>query len=391
MKQAHNNEADLLLRSLARKGKYLDASGGGGEDLFSSVHLDADELNSYAEGLAPAPARARYTKHLADCAACRGVVVDLTEAAGVANRLGVSDEKRGAGFWQKLSALFSPTVLRYAVPAVVLTAVIGIGFLMLRPQRENDLVARNQSAATPLPANQLEPGEALKPTPEPRATLENGTPAEVSRGFAEEKPVVNDEKAPALEPPTLASKGATEAAKDSGQPAASVSAAESQPYAPEPKVAAAPPPARWDGGEKSADLAKERQAKREDQARDQDQALRTESDDLHGPNRSRNNAGPAATQRSAGIVTGRGPSTTDKKKDKAGEVEARTVMGRRFKREGGAWVDTAYDSSRAIRRIARGSDPFRALVADEPGLRTISEQLDGVVIVVWKGRAYRIQ
>jgi hypothetical protein len=41
--------------------------------------------------------------------------------------------------------------------------------------------------------------------------------------------------------------------------------------------------------------------------------------------------------------------------------------------------------------LARGSESFRALVADEPAINTIAEQLDGEVIVVWKGRAYRIR
>ena len=79
------------------------------------------------------------------------------------------------------------------------------------------------------------------------------------------------------------------------------------------------------------------------------------------------------------------------KNKKAAEVETRSVMGRQFTREDDAWVDTAYQPSRATVRVARGSDQFRALVADEPGLRTIAEQLNGVVIVVWKSRAYRIQ
>jgi hypothetical protein len=41
--------------------------------------------------------------------------------------------------------------------------------------------------------------------------------------------------------------------------------------------------------------------------------------------------------------------------------------------------------------MARGSEQFRALVADEPEIKKIAEQLDGEVIVVWKGRAYRIR
>ena len=41
--------------------------------------------------------------------------------------------------------------------------------------------------------------------------------------------------------------------------------------------------------------------------------------------------------------------------------------------------------------VSRGSEQFRALIADEPALRSIAEQLGGEVIVVWKGTAYRIR
>ena len=89
MKQAKNNEVDLLLRSLAKgRDESPLASGsasGGGNGAFSD-HLDADELNSYAEGVVPAPARARYTEHLADCASCRRIVIGLTQSAGVSAR-----------------------------------------------------------------------------------------------------------------------------------------------------------------------------------------------------------------------------------------------------------------------------------------------------------------
>ena len=144
MKQTNHNEVDLLLRSLARgreaASRQSSQDAGDGEGL-SSAHLDADELNSYAEGVAPAPARARYTEHLADCAVCRGIVVGLSQAAGVANRLEVPEQKGGASFWQKLGALLSPAVLRVAVSALVLIAVVGIGFLALR-QKSNSALRR---------------------------------------------------------------------------------------------------------------------------------------------------------------------------------------------------------------------------------------------------------
>src|SRR6185503_182166 len=77
MRQETNNEIDLLLRRLSRGQRATAADG----DL--SNHLDADELNSYAENALPAAARARYTEHLAECSRCRELVVQLSSAAGV--------------------------------------------------------------------------------------------------------------------------------------------------------------------------------------------------------------------------------------------------------------------------------------------------------------------
>jgi hypothetical protein len=73
------------------------------------------------------------------------------------------------------------------------------------------------------------------------------------------------------------------------------------------------------------------------------------------------------------------------------ESDTRTVSGRQFRRQGSVWIDTAYQSSSPTTTIARDSEQFRALTADEPGIRTIAAQLSGEVVVVWKGRAYRIR
>ena len=42
----------------------------------------------------------------------------------------------------------------------------------------------------------------------------------------------------------------------------------------------------------------------------------------------------------------------------------------------------------SITNVARGSDAFRAL---DPAVRSMAEQLGGEVIVVSKGKAYRIR
>ena len=386
MKQANNNEVDLLLRALARqrtRAAWQSGSESGDTNEVSSAHLDADELNSYAEGVAPDPARARYTEHLADCEACRGIVVSLVQSAGAASRFEVPEQKGGAGFWQKLRELFSPTVLGYAVPALVLAAVIGVGFLAVRQQQRVQFVAQNERQAEGPSAAQNKADSGVSSAAQPQATVQNGRQSGTTTELPREKTALEDEKLQAgqglLKPDSSVAKAP---AKDAGQAGDIGSVAESRPYAPEPKAA----PVLH--AEKSAELAKEAPAKREDQARDQEE-FRVQTDDVHGPNRSRSNTAQAMSQRGAGVAGGRGPSA-DKNK-KGADVETRSVMGRHFTREGDAWVDTAYEYSQATVRVARGSDQYRALVADEPAIRTIAAQLDGVVIVVWKNRAYRIQ
>ncbi|HZD95111.1 MAG TPA: zf-HC2 domain-containing protein, partial [Candidatus Sulfotelmatobacter sp.] len=373
MKQANKNEVDLLLRSLARGRKQTSQRGSetGDAKQVLSAHLDTDELNSYAEGLAPDPARARYVEHLADCEACRGIVVGLTQAAGAANRFEVPEQKGGAGFLQKLSGFLSPKVLGYAIPALVLTIVIGIGLVALKQRQGIQFIAQNEPQGAPPPAVQNHNDSELNSPAQPQATVQNGIRSETTSNPAREKTALEDKKIQvgqeSSKPDSIAMKAAP--AKDAGQPVDVGSLAGSRPYAPEPKAAAAPPPAPILETEKSAELAKERPAKREDQARDQDEVLKAQSDDVHGPNRSRTTTSQPASQRGAGVMSGRGPSGLDKNKKAA--VETRSVMGRHFTREGDAWVDTAYEYSRAPIRVNRGSDQFRALVADEPGLRTI--------------------
>lgn len=402
MKQATNNEVDLLLRSLARgrgESALQNESGSGDGNRASPDHLDADELNSYAEGVVPAAARARYTKHLADCDGCRGIVVGLTQAAGVATRYEAPEQDRGLGFWHKLTALFSPAVLRYAVPALVLTAVIGISLLALRQPRRPELVARNQAADSSTSSGatrqtELPTGPSTSETP---ATISKGSESPAAFDSNEAKNNLRDEKSRLDQAPGTSGGdyGTTvPLARDETKAGEAGGIAGLRPYAAEPKATAAPPPpATLSEGDKSTELAKERPAKREDQERSRDDVSRNQPADERGPNRSaapRAAGAPLATQRVEGRMSESGPSAQSKK-DKAGEVETRTVSGRRFARAGNAWVDTAYESSRATIKVARGSEQFRALVADEPDLGAIAEQLNGVVIVVWKNRVYRIQ
>jgi hypothetical protein len=418
MKQGNNNEVDLLLRSLAR-GRDASALQGGSRsgdgNRGTSNHLDADELNSYAEGLVPAPARARYTEHLADCDMCRGIVVGLASASGAATRSEIPEQRGGLSFWQKLAAFFSPAVLRFAVPALVLTAVIGVGMLTLQRRADHNYLAKNEPATSTSPAAELNKQTDSQPTYSTTNDALKQKRAESPAPYAspkEEQYLQDDRSKVAQESGTRTggvAGGVTvsgAATKDAGQVADTVNRAELRPgYAPEPKAGApaAPTAQTMSEVEKSKPVAKEQPAKLEDRERDRDYYKNSPSDE-HGPNRSgapRSSGTPLSNRRLDGLSAGRGNVDGEEKKDKAGakgkgldqanEVETRTVSGRRFARQGSTWVDTAYDPSRTPIKVARGSEQFRALVADEPQLRAIADQLDGVVIVVWKNRAYRIQ
>src|SRR6476660_2103350 len=137
MKTTNENEMDLLLRALGRDASARSATGSLQQSSHElGEHLDADELNCYAEGIVTGAERLRYTKHLADCDRCRSIVAGLVPA--MAQQREVVKLETGWSWREKLAALFAPSVVRFAVPALALTAVIGIAIVVLRRPQQND-------------------------------------------------------------------------------------------------------------------------------------------------------------------------------------------------------------------------------------------------------------
>src|SRR6185369_1233996 len=144
MKQETNNEIDLLLRRLGRRPDISVTDGNGDVE-----HLDADELSAYAENVLPAAARARYTEHLAECTRCRELVAQLSSAAGVIPAVETVKAPLPSALRKFLASLFSPLVLRYAVPALGLILVAAIGLFVLRPKQSgDDSIAQKTEAPT---------------------------------------------------------------------------------------------------------------------------------------------------------------------------------------------------------------------------------------------------
>jgi hypothetical protein len=378
MRQEKNNEIDLLLRRSSR-GRHATAPDGDLHDHHN--HLDADELNSYAENALPAVARARYTEHLAECSRCRELVVQLSSAAGVVLAEEPSRVPVPSGLRKLLASLFSPMVLRYAVPALGLIVVAVIGLTVFRrdrPGRSPDMVATSRQAETPpAVAEEAKPQTGFlydsgksgpaSPAPEPhRARIEAESPAPIAT------------PAPTANRPADANKEAPVAKVES------TTVATAAPPPATPKPAETSNEAQRQEPEEQKKVAQERPAATPSTERERDFQTGASVGSVASTRRPAKRADKAQDQIAAAPLP---LQLRDKDSD---DEETRTVAGRHFRKQRGIWVDTGYAGGATV-DLTRGSEQYRSLVADEPQIKNIAEQLDGQIIVVWKGRAYKIR
>lgn len=442
MKAELDKEIDALLRRNARAAAGRVARGDGGQ---AAAHLDADELSAFAENALPAAARVGAVAHLADCDECRKQVVTLSLAADAAGELErraaaavpASVETGGAASargW--LASLFSPRVLRYVAPALALCIVAAVALLVLRTRRESGSQVAMQKEAGRDAARPNAPASsgvadigtananvAAEPTAEVAADPEEQRPAgqtaehdgprpvapvnEAPDGSTEEQP----RDAPSQTAPMSEAAGVAAAPPPPPRPVATEAASGGAP-------AAAQPP---------AEVAREEsKTKKEDRRQGEDEAAQADTtqaekradqnyvgDNQQAPDDSRRNkparpatgstrapasrpdpseplrrnrslGGPAAGR--SAEAGGRGAS----EREDSG-AETREAAGHRFRRQGRAWVDVNYRGSMPMTGVRRGTEAFRALVADIPELGRVASQIGGEVITVVRGRAYRIQ
>ena len=373
MKQETNNEMDLLLRRLRRRD---DAA-------VPEDHLDADELSAYTENALPAAARARYTVHLAECSRCRSLIAQLSSSAGVVATTDSAAIPEPSGFRKFLASLFTPMVLRYAAPALGLILVAVIGFVVLRSNQPEGYVARNSAPQQ----------EAVASPSAPSSTRDSYGLSDTSpsRGQVDDKRKEKNQPAqpaPVPNAPPAVTTVDTEVSKDKAvaQPKPEEQPASAANEPPPAKTAPSATPEQSPRAAETEDVAKNEvkvqpvagpQAKKDLRV-----AQRDDKDSL------------ARAKKPAGAVSGTtsGAGGRFEVDGLAGmKTDTRTVAGRRFRKHSGVWVDTAYDSSKNAVTLARGSEQYRALVADEPSIKTIADQLEGEIIVVWKGHTYRIR
>jgi hypothetical protein len=392
MNREPNKEIDILLRKLSGKpnGSF---KADGNSPTTAQEHLDADELNAYAEHALPRSLRARYTEHLADCSSCRNIVTQLSQSTTAIPAREAVAERSPSWLNTFLASLLSPFVIRYAVPAMAVIMIAALAWIVLRREPARQEVAQI-TPSTALQNQNSEPsGSPVAPSSvsQTEATAESGradtaNKAEEKQSADKRQPGVAQEQAPVTASPSKATddekKLADVAAKrdETGAGNAAPTAGAAAPPAPKEAVTV-------------VDRNEPIQKKSEEVAKVQSIERRAyEEPQRSGPS---NNQRAKNQQAQPDTVQSRGARTTGttRRKDEAGEEEAevRTVGGHRFTKREQVWVDTLYNSSQAIVNVARGSEQYRSLMGDEPDLRAIVERLSGEIIVVWKNRAYRFK
>ncbi|HEY0384513.1 MAG TPA: zf-HC2 domain-containing protein, partial [Pyrinomonadaceae bacterium] len=410
MKFESDTEIDRLLRRQARRKAPVAASArdaaasdeaNGGMSASVGRHLDADELNAYAEGALPEGARSRYFAHLADCDECRGLVTRLTLAAGGAAAAGkhVGEAAApGSRSWREwLAAFFAPSVLRYAVPALALLAVMIVAWVATRERRSVDLVAQNEQRSNANTSTSQSGNEQL---PE-HGTVAQSNSATTGTAAVDESAQRNANAGNSSFDRGEAGAAATPAQRKDAELASKTTAQQNNPKPsdqPNNDVLAdartgdrdatstvakaqqqpAPPPVASVPATKAPveddEYAKEEPAKKSDRkanAADKNKVAGPEPDASAGgfifgggrtESRVNEKRAPEASRRARAerggqaneVQLSRAPAGVSGKDER--ETETREVGGRRFRRQGGAWVDTAYSSSRATVNVTRGSE-----------------------------------
>jgi len=383
MNEETNNEMDLLLRRLGRRPDKSVSDANGDID-----HLDADELSAYAENVLPAAARARYTEHLAECARCRELVVQLSSSAGVVPVAETVKAREPSALRKFLASLFSPLVLRYAVPALGLIVVAAIGvFVLQQNKRENGSIA--QFAEAPKPTITATPNAPAEQAPSKGFNDQLGKESDATKPAQSSGSPGNQTAAAAPEPPPARGRFGDTAArdelakKDQQQPVTT-----DAPAAPAPKPTPTPDTTEHQAKAEAREEAPQARIASEPAKEKTEEAAKVKAADRKGAEMTPGFSGLSAAPSTGTRARAGRADAEDKDKN---DSETRTVAGRHFRRRGGVWIDTAYDASRSPITLTRGSEQYRALIADEPAIKTIADQLDGEILVIWKGRAYDIR
>lgn len=373
-----DKEIDALLRQTVKS----DAAFANGNP--QTTHLDADEISAFAENALPEKAKQRLTAHFADCDSCRKNLSELILLNGK-NEVETVDEEKAAVIapaipWYR--KLFVFPNLAYTMGALVLAFTGLTAFIVLQnfsglnseiASSKNTSIDRTGSA--PVQSEQLMPAAANT-----NSAASNTAPAATTNSAAN--------LSPQSSPEILSNSSTNDKDADRKQmPKDSNPANLSRDESDLDSVESNDKPSLTGGVPLNQP---EPENKRENpivaESRPAPKSVPAPAKRTNEPGNTKN-----------GILTERSGGKKAKDDDKIKEEtqgatslskgRQRQISGKTFNQRDGVWYDSAY-RNQPTTNVRRGTNEYRSL---DSGLRSITDKLDGVVVILWKEKAYRIQ
>lgn len=378
MELEFDKEIDAILRK-ARSGTSAAAAP-------ASDHVDADAIAAFAENALPDKAKDLYMAHFADCGRCRKQLSHaiLTRNTADATAADLVAAPIIAAPWY--SRLFRMPSLAVGMGAlvVVFSGILGYVVIQNRSAESNSTVAQRTDRAAARPESQVANDMATANT---NAASNTAIAAQPSDAAPDQSPELGETRKTTGPSPATEDREqdrfAARQEKENQAPAAGATVADT--VAP---VAAAPPKPAEAKSETTtvSKMQTEGLDKKDTKDEDKNKSLLAGGRAME-ESRARRDA-PAAAAKSGPARSG--PIQTQNTQINTQVYDmpvTRIVGGKTFNNRDGAWYDSAY-RSQATTNVRRGSDEFKKL---DSSLRSIANNLNGVVVVVWKAKAYRIQ
>ena len=382
MELQFDKEIDAILR---RSGNDRAVLVGDDPPEKPAPHVDADIVAAFVENALPDKAKRLYMEHFADCGSCRklltqSILMMETAAPAAAGAAEIIDAAAAVPWYSKL---FRTPNLALAMGALVLTFSGLLGYLVLQ-NRDSQEATVSQVAEQPRPNDPYSTGGAAANAGNSSANVTTNSASDtVSTPINTPPPgAANTGTGPSFSIDGVAADdrftGGQPEAKPAEKPADAVTTTAPPPPPPAPAVGAVREEPSILSGVTLDSTAKE--------SKDEDAELAKRKISVDDGRRRDMPASPAKS----GPARAAGPVQMQSNQINSQTFEmavTRKVGGRTFENKGGAWYDRKY-SGQATTNVRRGTEEFTKL---DNGLRKIANELGGVVVVVWKNKAYRIQ
>ncbi len=382
MELEFDKEIDAMLRK---------AHSGGDAAVGTAAHLDADTIAAFAENALPQQTKLLYMEHFADCGRCRkqlsqAITMNSEADAAAASTVSAVSVPEAVGMIPWYEKVLKTQILALAMGALLLVFTGSLGYLLLQGGMGDAAISVSQvSDQEPNRGGPFFGGDDEAANTNAAAVPYESESANVALQAANSNAAIDlkdreADKAANRSEPSLGR--STTGAEESASGADTMSSAMSEAMPSAPKAVAPPPPFPVDGASGTEntfiiDGQERREAKETELSK-----KRKQSDDSL---RSRRDAPPAASKSGPARA---GPLQNQSNQTNTFEMPVtRNAGGKKFNNRDGAWYDTAYRGQATI-NLRRGSDAFNKL---DGGLRDIANTIGGTVVIVWKGKAYRIQ